>query len=388
MAGATDETDRSSGPSLPPIAAAAADRAPEDYADLAGWQDLDPRPALAALRRQCEADAAPAAASSALRALCPHLPPPAADVADARAFVEAFFRPRPAAPDGTGFLTAYFEPEVAASPVPAGDFATPLLARPADLSEATAADREAGFPPHLSHGRRLSDGTLVPHPDRAAIAAGALSGQDLAIAWLKDPVDLFFIHVQGSARLVMPDGSVRRVGYAGKSGHPYTPIGRVLVERGALAREAVTKDAIEAWLRARPQDAPGVMNANESYIFFKERAAADPDLGPVAAAGAALTPLASLAVDPEHIPYGTLVHIAGDLPLRDPDRTAPFTTLAVAQDRGSAIVGPARADLFVGSGDRAGLAAGRIKHRVAMHRLEVRPQVRKRLGLPPAPEDE
>lgn len=341
------------------------------FETLDGWREHDPRPALAALRRQCDADRDRPGLAPWLPRLCARLPADA-DAAAARAFFERWFRPEPLRRDGTGFLTAYFEPELAASPVPTDRFAVPLRAPPPGLERLDPAAYPPGLPPGLSHARRRPDGRLVPLPDRAAIEAGALDGAARPIAYLADPVDAFFVHVQGSARLAMPDGAVRRVGYAGKSGHPYTAIGRVLVEEGRLAAEAVTADAIRAVLAADPEAARAVMDRNRSYVFFRDKPGGDPSLGPVAAGGVQLTPRASVAVDRSHVAYGTPVYLWGDLPVADADVEAPFATLAIAQDTGSAIVGPARADLFLGSGEAAGRAAGRVKHRVGMVRLVFR----------------
>ena len=339
------------------------------FEDIAGWSDLDASPALAALRRQCAAGRRTPAHAAWLDRLCATLPD-GSDPETARAFFENRFRPVAMGRDGSGFLTGYYEPELDASPLPDGPFVVPLLGPPDDLVTIEPGNRPSGLPDTFSHARRLPDGSLGEQPDRAAIGAGALAGRARPVAFLADPVDAFFVHVQGSARLRMPDGSVVRVGYAGKTGHPYTAIGRVLVDRGAMRLEDVTADAIRAWLKANPDAAAEVMNANRSYVFFRLKPDADPALGPIAAAGAPLTPLASIAVDRGHVPYGTPILIAGELPIADPDADAPFRTLAIAQDTGSAIVGPARGDLFVGSGDAAGLVAGRIRPRVEMIRLE------------------
>ncbi len=358
----------SDGRSWPGTGGALAASVTRAFDDLPDWETVDPRPALAALGRMCEPGRRPSRRDAPwLAALCPALAELPADPAAARAMVERIFRPVPVSMDGTGFLTGYFEPELEASSVRTAIHRHPLLAPPPDLVRLDGDARPDGFPEDLTGGRLLPDGRIVPHPDRGAIAAGALAGRGLEIAWLADSVDLFFVHIQGSARLRMEDGTVRRVGYAGKSGHPYTPIGRVLVEMGAMERDAVTADAIAGWLRANPDAATAVMNRNRSYIFFRDKGGeGDGALGPTAAAGVPLTPRASVATDTRHLPFGTLLFLAGDLPVATADAEAPFRTIAVAQDVGSAIVGPARADLFWGSGRAAGRVAGRIRHRVRM----------------------
>jgi membrane-bound lytic murein transglycosylase A len=174
--------------------------------------------------------------------------------------------------------------------------------------------------------------------------------------WLRDPIDAFFIHIQGAARIALPDGRLMRVTYAAKSGHPYTPVGRVLLEMGALTRENADMDGIRAWLSAHPAEAPAVMAKNRSYIYFREAPVSDPALGPIAAAKVPLAAGRSLAVDRLLHTFHAPVWIETTLPTG-----ASFHRLMVAQDTGSAIVGPARGDIFFGSGDAAGALAGAMR---------------------------
>ena len=176
------------------------------------------------------------------------------------------------------------------------------------------------------------------------------------LAWIESPVDGFFVHIQGSARLQMPDGEIWRISYAGKSGHPFTPIGAWLVANGHLTREDVTMDTIRDFLLADEKRARELMNRNRSFIFFQRTTQENPDLGPVAAAGVALTPGRSLAIDHRLHTFGTPIFVATHEPL--PQQSAPFRRLMLAQDTGSAIIGPARGDLFIGSGREAGSVAG------------------------------
>jgi membrane-bound lytic murein transglycosylase A len=185
---------------------------------------------------------------------------------------------------------------------------------------------------------------------------GALAGRKLELVWLRDPVDAFFIHVQGAARIALPDGRTLRVTYAAKSGHAYTPIGRVLIETDALPRENVTMQAIRAWLAAHPDEAAGVMAKNRSYIFFRKAPVDDAVLGPIAAAKVPLVAGRSLAVDRTVHTFHTPVFVETTLP-----SGAPFRHLAIAHDTGSAIVGPARGDIFFGSGAAAGDVAGAMR---------------------------
>ncbi|WAJ28659.1 murein transglycosylase A [Antarcticirhabdus aurantiaca] len=284
--------------------------------------------------------------------------------AEARAFFERFFvplaiRPGPNARGGRGFLTGYYEPVVPASPVRTAEFQTPLYAPPDDLVKVDDETRPDGLDPSFRFARRRSDGQLDEHPDRGAITDGALDGRGLEIAWLADPVDAFFIHVQGSARLEYPDGRRPRVTYAAKTGHPFTAIGRILVEEGELRLEDADMDGIRRWLAAHPARVDALLRRNRSFIFFREAPVEDEQLGPVAAAKVPLEPLASIAVDRELHTFGVPVFVGTDaLGIEG----APFRRLTVAQDTGSAILGPARADLFVGSGREAGSLAGRVRH--------------------------
>lgn len=260
----------------------------------------------------------------------------------ARAFFERYFSPALIElPDGrSGHVTGFYEPVVAASPVRTAQFAVPLLARPDDLAEATD-----GEPQYF---------------DRAAIEGGALAGRGLEIAWLADPVDAFFIHVQGAARLLMPDGTTRRVTYSAKSGHPFTGPGRLLVEMGQIPQEEISMQAIRGWFRKNPGRINEILHRNRSYIFFREAPVDDSGLGPIAAAKVPLAPCRSIAVDRLLHTFGTPFFISAEKLVSFDN--GPFRRLMIAQDTGSAIVGPARGDLFAGSGDAAGEIAGRVNH--------------------------
>jgi len=337
------------------------------YADLSGWGSDDQSAALKSFLRFCER---PDAASEGppvlrltpeeLKRLCPAAGEEATgSPAAARRFFEDHFTPfRVAEP---GFVTGYFEPEVVASREKTDAFSIPLLNKPGGLEAVAADNRPANWPDHLSHGRRDGE-TLIEMPDRGAIMDGALDAETLELVWLADPVDAYFIHVQGSARLRLTDGSVMRVGYAGKSGHPYTGIGRLLVARGEGTPEDFTMKGLRKWLADHPDRRDALFRENRSYIFFREVTETLPDQGPVGAAGLPLTPGRSLAVDPAHLAYGGLVFVTSDF--EDPDRRGgTFARLLVADDTGSAIRGPARGDIFVGSGEPAGHLAGEIHHR-------------------------
>jgi membrane-bound lytic murein transglycosylase A len=280
---------------------------------------------------------------------------------DPRGFFERWFVPCRVspAPKDNGFATGFYEPVAEACRRRVGPFRYPLYARPADLVDVDAENRPAGMEPSCRFGRATPSG-VVDYFDRAAIEKGALEGRGLEIAWLSDPVDLFFIHVQGAARLEMTDGGIIRVTYAAKSGHPFTGPGSVLRDLGEIPADAVTMQSIRAWLRSNPRRRDEILHRNRSFIFFREAPVDDPALGPVAAAKVPLTPGRSIAVDRELHTFGTPFFV--DAPSLTAFDGAPFRRLMIAQDTGSAIVGAARGDLFAGSGDAAGEIAGVIRH--------------------------
>lgn len=279
----------------------------------------------------------------------------------AREFFEAGFVPFRVLPDegSAGLVTGFYEPEVEASPLHTGRFTVPLLAPPDDLVKITDANRPAGLDPYLAFGRDTGT-TIVEYHDRAAIEGGILDERATAIAWVEHKVDAFFIHVQGAARLLMPDGGLMRVTYAAKSGQRFTGPGRVLAELGEIPLEQVTMQSIRAWFGANLHRIDEILHRNRSYIFFREAAVDDPSLGPVAAAKVPLTAGRSIAVDRLIHTFGTPVFVSA------PTLTAfggqPFARLMIAQDTGSAIVGAARGDLFAGSGDAAGEIAGVVRN--------------------------
>ena len=335
------------------------------FSDLPGWPGDDHTAALAAFRRSAAVltnhppkrralgiNATALAAALAHAAALPTTLP----VGAARAFFETWFRPREVVPQsGHGFFTGYYEPEVAGSRIRTAEFTVPLHAMPDDLVEIDPANPPPGLDPALRFARRDKDG-LGEYADRAAIMAGALNGRGLELVWLADPVDAFFIHIQGAARVRLSDGHTMRVTYAAKTGHPYTSIGRVLIERGALMPGNVTMQTIRAWLAEHPDQAAAAMAENRSYIFFREAPVDDAALGPVAAAKVPLTPGRSLAVDRLVHSFHLPVWVETSLP----DRTS-FSRLLIAQDTGSAIVGPARGDIFFGCGEAAGAVAGAMR---------------------------
>ena len=251
-------------------------------------------------------------------------------------------------PPGAGFTTGYFEPEIAGSRTPAPGFTVPFYRRPPDLIEVDL----GSFARDLK-GRKLRgriDGTsLKPYPTRGEIMAGALAGKGLELAWAADAYEAFFLEIQGSGRLRLPDGSVMRIGYDSQNGRDYVAIGKVLRDNGDLPKGGVSMDSIIAWLRANPAKAPQVLAANPSVVFFREITGE----GPIGAMGIPVTPRVSVAADPAFIPLGAPLRVVTRL---SGDR--PLAALMVAQDTGGAIKGANRIDLFMGAGAEARADAG------------------------------
>ena len=291
-----------------------------------------------------------------------------------RTFFEEHFSPFLVVPDNAfdqdrpAFLTAYYRPEVAASPVPTDTFSEPLFARPPDLVTLQAGEDIEGLS-GLAAARRLSNGRLVPYPTRADIDSGALSGLVVPVAFVADGIEAFMIHVQGSARLRFPDGRKIDLAYAGRNGRPYTSIGKILIADGEISLGDMSLERLKDWVRRNGQNAGekgrGLLHRNESFVFFETSPVLDETIEPVAAANVRLTPWRSIAVDRSLWPYGLPFWIEVDLPWQD-DRMNRFRRLMIAQDTGSAILGPARADLYFGTGDEAGRRAGDIRHQGRM----------------------
>ena len=329
------------------------------WADLPGWAEDDPQAAWQALLRSCTR----LKAQAAWRASCARAEqlPAAASV---REFFESGFLPyRVANADGSveGLVTGYYEPLLRGSRRKEGAYRYPLYAAPADLLIVDLSE----INPELKHLRlrgRLEGRRVVPYYPRADIERGlpGLAGKELL--WVDDPVDLFFLQIQGSGRVRLPSGELVRVGYADQNGQPYKSIGRYLVEQGELKLEQASMQGIKAWGEANPAKLDALLNQNPSYVFFRElpRNGTNQDTaadGPLGALGVALTPERSIAVDPRHIPLGAPVFLATSWP----GSARPLARLMLAQDSGGAIRGAVRADYFWGFGEAAGALAGRMR---------------------------
>jgi membrane-bound lytic murein transglycosylase A len=323
------------------------------FADLADFGQDDHLEAFQVFARSCAAIAAKKSplrngvpATPALNAIADAaLRQEAREPAQARRFFEHHFRPYRvsacARVRNAGFLTGYYEPIVEGSSVRTRNYTAPVLGRPDNLN------------------------ALSPYPDRAAIEAGAIERHSAAIVWLCDQVEVFLAQVQGSLRVRLTDGGLLRLAYAGRNGHPYTSIGRILIDTGEIAEANMSLATLKQWVRAYGQD-PGdaggaLMHRNKSYVFFSLHQECESASGPMGGQGISLTALRSIAIDRAIWTYGLPFWIDGDLPWRG-SCPSPFRRLMIAQDTGSAITGPARADIFFGSGDDAGARAGDIRH--------------------------
>lgn len=329
-----------------------------DWPDIRSWPDLDLAPAHGAFSRSCES----IGRMPPGQALSPRseIGGTAADwqavcrgreTMSARAFFESRFVPvRITAGDtASGLLTGYYEPEVEVRRSRQGEFTQPIRSRPEDLLSADLGDFSAELAGQRLMGR-VEGNRFIPYLDRAEIETGN-AGEPLA--WGR-PIDVFFLQIQGSGRLVFEDGETLRAAFSAHNGLPYASIGRELVARGELDLHQASKAGIESWLNENgPEATAGLFAVNPRYVFFGLEPLPDPGLGPRGAAGLPLTPMASIAVDPAFLPYGVPVIISADLP------EAPgWQGLMVTQDTGGAIRGPMRGDFFYGWGETAERRAG------------------------------
>src|SRR5499427_1467602 len=283
----------------------------------------------------------------------------------ARIFFEHNFRPLHITKlgDSAGLLTGYYEPIVDGSRFPTGIFKVPIYRRPPDLVPPRNSTGP-GFPNKGQSLRRTPGGALLPYYDRGQILDGALDGKHLEICWIKNQSDALTIQIEGSARIRLEDGAIIRINYDAHNGYPFVPVSRILIERNIIPHGQISLERIRDWMHTNPQSAQEVLRQNRSFVFFrivglsddseKKDAPGPPrDREAVGAQGVPLTPGRSIAVDNALHVYGTPFFIQADLPLTSEKRSVSFDRLMIAQDTGSAIVGPARADIFWGAGDRA-----------------------------------
>ncbi|MBC7668784.1 MltA domain-containing protein [Caulobacter sp. DWR2-3-1b2] len=326
------------------------------FADLAGWSQEDHLGALDAFRQGCGVATDPAMAEVCRKARADR----PADDAEARRFLEINFRPEQI--PGQGTLTAYFAPESAARMSRSAEFSAPLRGKPVDLVVLDLGQFEPGFAGKRVTGR-VEGGQFVPYPDRAAIEA---STENRPLAWMR-PEELFFLQIQGSGVLILPDGRRVRAAFAGSNGRPFVGIATAMRERGLLPDNNTSGDAIRTWLADhRGPEADAIMRLNPRYVFFQTLA--DDGKQAVGAAGIPLPAGRAIAIDPSKHAMGELYWLDASAPKLSGAFPA-YRRLAVALDVGGAIKGDVRADLYVGTGAAAGAEAGRVRHELRLYRL-------------------
>lgn len=337
---------------------------PVPFTQLPGWRDDAHAQAWPALQQSCKKLGA---RNGAWRELCRDATLfPEMDDATARAFFETRFEPRVVRPGNgrlEGTITGYYEPLLYGSLTRSERFRYPLYRRPDDLVTIDVGELYPELKGKTLRGR-LAGQRVVPYFSRAEISNGTKPLKGNELLWVDDAVALFFLQVQGSGRVQLPDGKLLYVGYADQNGHPYQSIGTRLIELGALKREDVNLDSIRAWLKAHPNEAEGVLNQNPSYVFFGLRE--NGSAGPLGSLNVPLTAQRSIAVDPAYLSLGAPVWLDTTLPV---DGQAPYRRLMLAQDTGGAIKGAVRADVFFGFGPEAERLAGNMKQPGALYLL-------------------
>lgn len=330
------------------------------WEQLPGWPHDEVAQAWPALVQSCTG----LRANAAWRGVCQavNTMPSTPDEKTARAFFQTAFQPwQVLQPDGSaeGLVTGYYEPLLRGSRQFSHKYRYPLYAAPDDL---LVVDLAAIYPElkNLRLRGRLQGNKVVPYWSREEIETGAAPVRGKELAWVDDPVELFFLQIQGSGRILLDDGQVMRVGYADQNGHPYRSIGKWLVENGELTLDKASMQGIKDWARRNPERLPALLNANPSYVFFRELNHSG--AGPMGSLGVPLTPERSIAVDPRFIPLGAPVWLA----TTRPNSNEAMNRLVLAQDTGGAIRGNVRADFFWGFGDEAGKLAGAMKQKGRM----------------------
>jgi membrane-bound lytic murein transglycosylase A len=348
-------------PTPPPTALRVNPLEAVDFSALAGWKQGEQAAAWPALLASCQAlrfrDAWRSACTKAAELR-------SASDDEARRFLEEYFVPwRLANPDGAldGLVTGYYEPVLRGSRTKSGPFVYPLYAPPDDLLTIDLSTTNPDLRGMRLRGR-LDGKRVVPYYTRAEIARGAAPVAGKELLWVDDPIEAFFLQVQGSGRVQLASGETLRVGYADQNGHPFQSIGRFLVDRGELKLGEASMQSIKTWAAANPQRVEDLLDQNPSFVFFRELPLADATSGPIGAFGVPLLAGRSIAVDTRFVPLGAPVFLATTYPAS----STPLTRLVLAQDSGGAIRNPVRADLFWGSGAEAGALAGRMRQQGKM----------------------
>jgi len=343
----------------------------QDWAALPDWNNDNLTEALPAFLLSCNALKGSADWISACTAAAQVRK---SDAMAARQFFESAFAPWLVhnADGGTeGLVTGYYEPLLHGSRVFGRGYRFPIYSVPPDLLVIDLAESNPDLKGIRLRGR-MQDRKIVPYYTRAEIERGLAPVRGRELLWVDDPVELFFLQVQGSGRVRLPGGETIRVGFAEHNGHPYKSIGKILVERGELTADRASMQGIKQWAAKNPTRLAPLLQQNPAYVFFRELPASP--LGPIGALGVPLTPGRSIAVDTMTIPLGAPVFLSTTAPLS----ARPLNRLVVAQDTGTAIRGAVRADFFWGFGDEAGQSAGRMRQSGRMWILYPR-------GSPPKP---
>jgi membrane-bound lytic murein transglycosylase A len=324
---------------------------PLSFSTLAGWTDDDHAVAFDTFLKSCRAivNGTRAMRSArpfygALFKVCERaVAAGQLDRDHARAFFESNFKPVRVTPAGqtAGFFTGYYETEVDGSRFPSDEYTIPIYAAPAETV-------------------RRHQSKVFSDLDRTRIEDGALAGKELEICYIKNPVDAFFAQIQGSTRVKLDNGKLLRLNYIASNGMPYTPVGKFLIDRGIVSKEEMSMDKIREFMEANPDEGKDLRRKNRSFVFFQETPLGTHDEC-IGAQGVPLTPGRSLAVDKRIHIYGTPIWIDAELPIESEKPETKFRHLLFAQDTGSAIVGPARADIYFGHGEEISHIAGRIK---------------------------
>ncbi|WP_426438263.1 murein transglycosylase A [Bradyrhizobium genosp. P] len=344
---------------------------PLTWADIPGWNDDDHLAAYKAFRTSCKPIAAQQGVPLESKALGSSLRDPCriarglelSDSSKAKDFFEQNFVPLRISRLGedAGFVTGYYEPVLEGSRTQTDVYNVPVYRRPSNLFVRGKTQDSTGLPNGGAVYRKIGRRKLVPYYDRAQIEDGAIAGRGLELCWLKSQTDLLFAQIQGSARIKLTDGTTLRINYDAHNGYPYTAVGRILIDRGIIPKDQMSMQKIREWMEQNPAGANELRRQNRSYVFFREVRLSDKDEA-VGAQGVPLTPGRSIAVDKALHVYGTPFFIEGELPIDSEQSKTPFHRLMIAQDTGSAITGPARADLYFGAGADAGKVSGRLRH--------------------------
>jgi membrane-bound lytic murein transglycosylase A len=349
------------------------------FSDLSGWRDDDLTPAFAAFvqtaryhlyqkpypQRIFEIDDAGFLAACSKAIVLDQTQNVTRD--QMRQFFESYFTPQKVEADG--FITGYYEPVIDVSLIKNDLYQYPFYKKPNDLIKIDdPSNPPDGVQKGYAFAKKTSD-LWSQYPNRKQIEQGCLKGQGLEIAYAASKADVYFTHIQGSAKLRTPDGTSMRITYAAKSGHPYSSIGKILIEQGEISKDDMSMQSIRDWMVHNPSKIDALLWQNQSYIFFEELIDQDPELGPKGAAKTQLINGRSLAIDRHIYPFGIPIFITSELDIDNTgnvvtkSQSQPFSRLMIAQDTGSAITGSARGDIFVGSGKTCGDIAGQIQHK-------------------------